>query len=61
MTKEAKYGILMLAALAIIVPLFALLIQASAHTLYLIFTKPAEVLIFISGLFIGGYLNNKLK
>ena len=61
MTKEAKYGILMLAALAILVPLAALLIQAGAHTLYLIFTKPVEVLIFLSGLFIGSYLNNKLK
>ena len=61
MTKEAKYGILMLVALLVLVPLMFLLIQAGAGILYLIFTKPLEVLIFLSGLFIGGYLNSKLK
>ena len=61
MTKEAKYGILMLVALLVIVPLMFLLIQAGSGILYLIFTKPVEVLIFLSGLFIGSYINSKLK
>jgi len=61
MTKEAKYGILMLVALLVLVPLMFLLIQAGAGILYLIFSKPLEVLIFMSGLFAGGYLNSKLK
>ena len=61
MTKEAKYGILMIAALLILVPTVFLLIKAGAGVLYLIFTKPLEVLLFTSGLFAGGYLNNKLK
>jgi len=61
MTKDTKYGILMLVALLVITPLMFLLIQAGSGILYLIFTKPLEVLIFLSGLFIGGYLNNKLK
>lgn len=61
MTKESKFGILMLVALLVLVPLMFLLIQAGAGLLYLIFTKPLEVLIFMTGLFIGGYLNSKLK
>jgi len=61
MTKEMKYGVLMMVALLVMVPLFFLLIQVGAGALYLIFTKPLEVLIFIVGTFVGGYLNSKLK
>ena len=61
MTKEMKYGVLVLAALLVIVPLFFLLIQVGVQTLGLIFNHPGYVLTFIVGTFIGGYLNSKLK
>lgn len=61
MTREAKYGILMIIALAVLVPLVFILINLSVSTLGLIFNYPLEVLIFLSGLFIGSYINSKLK
>ena len=61
MTKEAKYGILMLIGLLIIVPLVFLLINLSVHALGLMFNYPLEVLLFTSGLLLGSYINSKLK
>lgn len=61
MTREAKYGILMLIALMVIVPLVFILINLSVGALGLIFNYPKEVLLFVSGLLGGSYINNKLK
>lgn len=61
MTKEAKYGILMLIALAVLVPLVFILIKLSVGALGLIINYPKEVLLFTSGLLGGSYINNKLK
>ena len=61
MTKEAKYGILMLIALAVLVPLVFILIKLSFGALGLIINYPKEVLLFVSGLLGGSYINSKLK
>ena len=61
MTRDTKYGILMLIGLLIIVPLVFLLIKLSVHTLGLMFNYPLEVLLFVSGLLLGSYINSKLK
>ena len=61
MTKEMKYGILVLAALLILVPLSALIIKAGVLLLGAIFNYPATMLAtsvaFIVGMFIGEKLN----
>ena len=61
MSKESYLGIAVLGVLLIGVPLMFLLMQAGAGLLYLIFTKPAYILTFIGGAFLGGFLNSKLK
>ena len=61
MTRDTKYGILMLIALAVIVPLVFIVIDLSVATLGLIFNYPLEVLLFVSGLLLGSYINSKLK
>ena len=61
MTKEAKYGILMLIALAILVPTVFLAIKAATGVLYIIFNYPELVITFTGGLFLGAFINNKLK
>ena len=61
MTRDTKYGILMLIGLLIIVPLAFLLINLSVHTLGLMFNYPLEVLLFTSGLLGGAYINSKFK
>lgn len=61
MTKEAKYGILMLVALLVLVPVVFLAIKAAVGALYIIFHYPELVISFIGGAFLGGFLNAKLK
>ena len=61
MTREARYGILMLVALTVLVPLVFILINLSFSALGLIINHPKEVLLFCSGLLLGSYINNKLK
>lgn len=61
MTKEMKYGVLALIALAILVPAVFLIINASVHLLGAIINHPAIALAtsvaFVAGMFVNEKLN----
>jgi len=61
MNKEAKYGILFIALLLIVVPAAFLLIQASVGLLGLLFNYPGYVLTAIVGMFAGSALTKLSK
>ena len=61
MTKDTKYGILMLIGLLIIVPVVFLLINLSVHTLGLIFNYPGYCLTALLGAFAGSALTKLSK
>ena len=61
MTKESKFGLLMLVALLLLVPVMFVLIKASFGALYIIFKYPLEILIFTGGLFVGSLLTKLFK